>query len=202
MGFLRKLFGKRDEAKGPPAEPPPGRDYTSLPVFKYHPDPISTGAIKKDDASCDCCGQSHGYAYKSSVYCHDEVDALCPWCIADGSAAAKFNAIFSDSHPLSENGISKEIIEEVTTKTPGFDSWQQEVWLSCCDDACEFHGDVSKAEMKAMTKEQIQKAFEDDGLGDEIVGRIKEGYEPGGSPAIYKWRCKHCGDIKHYADFT
>ncbi|REJ66450.1 MAG: hypothetical protein DWQ31_14945 [Planctomycetota bacterium] len=32
----------------------------ALPVFKYHPDPLDTGAIAASDAICACCGQSRG----------------------------------------------------------------------------------------------------------------------------------------------
>ena len=202
MNFLRKLFGNKEEGNDPPASPSPERDYSSLPVFKYHPDPIATGAIKKDDSTCECCDQVSGYVYASTVYCPDEVEAVCPWCIADGSAAKKFDGMFSDPSPLHEEGIQEDIINEVTKRTPGFSSWQQEVWLSCCNDACEFHGDLSKQEMKAMTLEEFQSAFEDKRLNEEIMNQVKEGYEPGGSPAIYKWKCRHCGGIKHYADYT
>ena len=29
-----------------------------LPQFKYHPDPIGTGAIQKTEAECECCGKA------------------------------------------------------------------------------------------------------------------------------------------------
>jgi uncharacterized protein CbrC (UPF0167 family) len=117
-----------------------------IPAFRYHPDPIGTGSIKASDVVCRCCGQKRGFIYAGSVYARDPLrDSICPWCIADGAAAAKFDAMFSDDTPLAEANLSGEIIDEVTLRTPGYNSWQQEVWLSCCEDACEYHGDAPLA---------------------------------------------------------
>lgn len=107
-----------------------------LPVFKYHPNPLATGSVVESNTMCICCGESRGYIYTSSVYAAKELHhKICPWCIADGSAAKKFSATFVDSHPLYQAGIEESIILEVTTKTPGYDTWQQEIWLSHCSDA-------------------------------------------------------------------
>src|SRR5688572_19854803 len=97
-----------------------------LPEFHYHPDPIATGNVKPSDKTCQGCGQSRGYIYIASVYAIEELnEAICPWCIADGTAAKKFDAMFADSHPLRQAGVTKQIIEEVTRRTPGYVSWQQ-----------------------------------------------------------------------------
>ncbi|MCA8998918.1 MAG: CbrC family protein [Planctomycetaceae bacterium] len=99
-----------------------------LPTFRYHPDPLASGAIKKESGICACCGKHADYMYVASAYSsHDLRGKLCPWCIADGSAHDKFDVEFSDSVPLSDDGIPEHIIEEVVQRTPGFISWQQEV---------------------------------------------------------------------------
>ncbi len=59
----------------------------ALPAFKYHPDPIATGAIVIDpDAPCLSCNCNRGYVYDGPVY-SEKFDYLahniCPWCIAD-----------------------------------------------------------------------------------------------------------------------
>ncbi len=62
-----------------------------LPQFKYHPKPLETGAFEQDKTvECDCCEQQTSVYYSGPFYCVDEVEHLCPWCIADGSAAEKF----------------------------------------------------------------------------------------------------------------
>lgn len=113
-----------------------------LPTFKYHPDPVATGNVEPNpDRACLCCSQKRGFIYTGPAYSeifHYLSGALCPWCIADGSAAKKFRAVFTDTAPL--DGISNEICNELETRTPGFNALQQEQWLTCCDDAAAYLG--------------------------------------------------------------
>jgi uncharacterized protein CbrC (UPF0167 family) len=60
-----------------------------LPIFKYHPDPIKTGAIEVTSATCECCGIAQGFRATSTIYAKEQVETICPWCIANGSAAEK-----------------------------------------------------------------------------------------------------------------
>jgi hypothetical protein len=61
------------------------------------------------------------------VYAEAELDdQLCPWCIADGSAAAKFDAQFTDVLWAVPDEVSAEVTEEVLRRTPGLSGWQQE----------------------------------------------------------------------------
>ena len=43
---------------------------------------------------------ARGYAYTAGFYAEEDVDAICPWCIADGSAAARFDGSFTDEDAL------------------------------------------------------------------------------------------------------
>lgn len=67
-----------------------------LPRFRYHPNPIATGAVVPTEEVCECCGKARGYKYNSVVYAEKEVECVCPWCIADGSAAQKLDGMFLD----------------------------------------------------------------------------------------------------------
>lgn len=113
-----------------------------LPPFKYHPDPLATGSFRVDpDTPCLSCSRIRGYIYTGPVYTERNFILayhLCPWCIADGSAARQFGAIFNDTGTIDD--ISDEARTEVETRTPGFDGWQQETWLACCGDAAAFLG--------------------------------------------------------------
>ena len=174
-----------------------------LPKFKYHPDPIATGMINASNDECPCCNKKRGYAYSKMPYCTQDIENLCPWCIGDGTAAEKYDATFSDGHPLKRAGISDEITEEVTKRTPGFISWQEDEWLSCCNDACEFHGDISVNELKNLDADTMARfRREHDYMDDEDFASLPEYYEPGGQPAIYKFVCRHCGKIHLGMDFT
>ena len=169
----------------------------SLPTFKYHPDPIATGVIESIDIDCVCCGQSRGYIYIGPVYSIADLEDsyICPWCIADGSAAAKFNANFSDDAPLLDAGLSQSIVDEVTTRTPAYTSWQQGEWLSHCNDGCEFHGDASVKDVEKAspaTKAQWMTHYKQ---GEKDWQWVSDGYRSGGGSALYKFICRHCGQI-------
>src|SRR5258708_2690237 len=97
----------------------------SLPIFKYHPDPMASGSIEPSDTTCACCEQPRGYIYTGSVYSTEQLDEqLCPWCIADGSAHTKFDAEFTDSEGIggydSDVPLPTPVVEEVAFRTPGF----------------------------------------------------------------------------------
>ena len=143
-----------------------------LPTFRYHPDPIATGSVKQSDKECRSCGQARGYIYTASVYAQDDLDEqICPWCIADGSAAEKFDATFSDANPLASAGIS--------------------------GDACEFHGDAQRPDLKALKGDDLETILDDLGMErDEWKDFVKE-YEAPSDPAIYKFICRHCKRIKY-----
>lgn len=169
----------------------------SLPAFKYHPNPIATGSVVASPAECRCCGRARGYIYSASVYAVDSLrDQICPWCIADGSAAQRFDAMFSDDDPLVRAQVPADVVEEVTRRTPGYVSWQQEHWLSCCRDACEFHGDATRAQLTAATGPAIDSILSETRMTPQEWLDFLARYEPGGSPAIYHFVCRHCKHSK------
>ncbi len=173
----------------------------TLPFFKYHPNPIETGSIKLSDKICACCKKARGYIYTASVYSIFDLDeSICPWCIADGSAAEKFDATFNNSGL--ESNISNEIIEQISKRTPGYECWQTYIWLFHCDDGCEFHGDLSKQEANDLDENAIRKFCVENDLNEEEGKEIIQYYEKGGNPAIYKFVCRHCAKIKLYTDCT
>jgi uncharacterized protein CbrC (UPF0167 family) len=174
-----------------------------IPAFRYHPNPIATGSVKASDGVCRCCGQVRGYIYTASLHTRElQRDSICPWCIADGSAARKFNAMFSDDHPLVEAGVPGEVIEEVTKRTPGYNSWQQEAWLSCCKDACEFHGDAPQSELQALQGDAVVRTLVAWEWRERDWLQFVQHYQPGGNPAVYKFVCRHCGTIHYALDFS
>jgi uncharacterized protein CbrC (UPF0167 family) len=68
----------------------------TLPFFKYNADPIKLGVIKQELTICPSCGKKRDYVYNGPFYSVEEVEGICPWCVADGSAATKFNGEFQD----------------------------------------------------------------------------------------------------------
>jgi uncharacterized protein CbrC (UPF0167 family) len=135
------------------------------------------------------------------VYAKDELrEAFCPWCIATGAAAEKFDAMFSDDDPLLHSGLDQEIVMEVTRRTPGFIGWQQETWLAHCGDACAFLGDASHEDL--LTEEARTQLAGADGVPVERWANFVEAYCPGGNPAVYVFECVACRTRRFSMDFT
>lgn len=171
-----------------------------LPNFRYHPDPVATGNVETNNSVCRSCGLARGYIYVGPVYSIKKLSGfVCPWCISDGSAARKFDASFSDVELLAGN-VSDDVIVEIEKRTPGFISWQQGNWLFCCGDVCEFHGDAPKAELQALNDIAMEKLAKSMLLEKESLRKIVEDYQPGGSPAVYKFICRHCRRIQYNWD--
>jgi len=131
-----------------------------FPTFRYHPDPIATGSVVRSEKKCEVCGAARGFVYTVGTYGLRELDSVCPWCIADGSAHLKFGAEFVDKDSIGDNGrwerVSKDVVEEVAFRTPGFAGWQHERWFTHCGDAAEFLGPMGKPELERMGSEAIE----------------------------------------------
>lgn len=169
----------------------------TLPTFRYHADPLSTGAIEPRQIQCACCGQPRAFVYVQPVYATRDLDEkLCPWCIADGSAASQLGASFSDAHPLQKAGLAQEVIDEVCLRTPGYSSWQQEEWLAHCNDACVFHGDASEEDVEDASEATRADWRAHYGKTEKQWGAATRDYEPAGDNAFYKFVCRHCGLVR------
>ena len=171
-----------------------------LPEFKYHPDPLRNEVFCKGEPHrCDCCGRETEIWYESPFYSAEDVECLCPQCIADGSAAAKFDGAFQDSasvDPVSD----PEKLRELTERTPGYHGWQQEYWLAHCDDYCAFLGYVGWKEIEEMgLAQEIEESYRQDLCGFDFAD-IKAYMSREGGLTGYLFRCLHCGKHFLYAD--
>ena len=67
----------------------------SLPHFIYHPDPLASGSFVEGEAKlCPSCGKESNVYYALIPYSIEDIEYLCPMCIANGLAAKKFDAEF------------------------------------------------------------------------------------------------------------
>lgn len=177
----------------------------SLPAFAYHPDPILGGSIAPSDANCVCCKQARGYVSTGPVYSEKDglEDALCPWCIADGSAHKKYDAVFVDDEGI-KGGLDEAIRDEIAFRTPGFNAWQQEKWLACRDDAMAFvepfgapevNGKYIRRQGDIMT--YIVHVM---GISGGAATRLMNALDREKGPTAYLFQCRHCDTRKVYID--
>jgi len=123
-----------------------------LPEFPYHPDPRATGAVVESERRCLVCSTARGYVYTGPVYAVEELaDGICPWCIADGTAAERFDAEFTDVGTHVPDDVPREVLEQIARRTPGFSGWQQEHWLYHCGDGAAFEGVDDDADAEGAT---------------------------------------------------
>lgn len=163
-----------------------------LPFFKYHPNPLATGAFTQAQYAvvCDCCGCSTHIYYDGPFYSIEDINYLCPNCIASGAAAKKFDGDFQDDGCLEPKVLDAEKIDELIHRTPGYSGWQQEYWRSHCGDFCAFMGYVGAAELKALGV--LDEVLDDPQWSEEEKDLIKTSVN-GGSLQCYLFKCLHCG---------
>lgn len=163
--------------------------------FKYHPDPLKTGAFKNDTTVvCDCCRKQTDVYYTFPFYSAVKVEYLCPDCISNGAAAEKFCGVFQDPPCVDKVSDSAKLMKLIRY-TPGYCGWQQEYWLAHCDDYCAFLGypdwdDIEKAGLAA----EIEETYRKDICGIDFADAVK--LSKIGGCYLYLFRCLHCG--KHF----
>jgi uncharacterized protein CbrC (UPF0167 family) len=160
-----------------------------LPTFRYHPDPVATGSVEASDGRCPRCEQARGFAYVGPVHADEDVEGLCPWCIADGSAAERFDAEFTEV----DGEVPDEVLVELTQRTPGFTGWQEERWLVHCDEGAAYLGRIGYDELAAHPDALAM-------VRDEVGDDHTEALHPDGDATGYLFRCLHCGAHLAYAD--
>lgn len=175
-----------------------------LPNFTYHPDPLATGSVVSSEKTCGICGRARGFIYALETYGEQSVDAICPWCIADGPAHEKFGVEFSDWSGIGGYGewepVPSAVADEIAYRTPGFASWQQERWFTHCGDGALFLGAMGHAELKARGAEAMEAIRLESGLSGAEWTSYFEAMDAKFGPTAYLFRCRHCGRLGGYSD--
>lgn len=165
-----------------------------LPRFRYHPNPLETEAflIADSPVTCDCCKQPTNIYYQSPFFSVEDIEYLCPQCIASGHAAQLFDGQFQDDCSVEDGVDDPDKLDELIHRTPGYRGWQQEFWRSHCNDFCAFLGYVGYRDLKQMGI--LQEVLDDPFLEipqDEPEEFLKN-MENGGSLQGYLFECLHC----------
>lgn len=171
-----------------------------LPYFRYHPDPIRTGVftVSEKSVKCDCCKKATKIFYDAPFYAEQDIDCLCPDCIATGKAAQKFDGEFQDAESVIGDRVDPEKVKELVYQTPSYSSWQQAYWRSHCGDYCAFIGYVDADALEAMG---IMEEVLEDSHWDQEDKSFIQNLQNGGSTQGYLFRCLHCGKHLLWFDF-
>lgn len=175
---------------------------TKLPEFEYFPRFETEGCFSATEDTCPCCGEVRVHIYNGPIYSAHDVDSVCPWCIADGGAARKWEASFNDVRDI-RDGVPADIVEKIETRTPGYVTWQGNTWLFSETDALVFVGEVSGDELLAEADAgkiaACRAALTECGFGDNFdLANITIA----GQPAVYLFRDRQSGKYAAYADIT
>lgn len=169
----------------------------AMPVFRFHPDPVATGSVVASDDTCLCCRRARGFVYDGPVYTESEPSGpLCPWCIADGTAHAQLDVTFVDDEAF-EGVLPETTAAEITQRTPGFATWQSEVWPTCCGDATVFRGPAGIREIRATARDlegQIMSHIVYEmGISGAAATRLLDSLDRDRGPTLYHFECGACG---------
>ncbi|AUC74948.1 CbrC family protein [Olleya sp. Bg11-27] len=179
-----------------------------LPKFKYSPNAYELDLFDKIDGICSICEEKRSLKYNSSFYSVNKPDYICPWCIVNGKAAEKYDGEFNSYCAI--EGVSPdpndpkptipiEQLTEICSKTPSYSSWQQEIWLSHCNEPSAFIG-YATSEMITPVLNEVKEDIEKLELPLELFteGFTRESSDLG----AYLFQCQKCKKHRLHIDFT
>lgn len=175
----------------------------TVPAFRYHPDPVASGSCRASTGTCCCCGQARGYVYTGPVYSEDDLDgALCPWCIADGSAHDTYDATFVDEEAFPDSA-PESAVREIVERTPGFATWQSERWPCCCGDAAAFLMPAGSAELRSHSGLEgfaLNHILYELGISGTAALRLVDSLHRDRGPTAYVFQCLACSQYLFHID--
>ncbi|HIW05898.1 MAG TPA: CbrC family protein [Candidatus Ignatzschineria merdigallinarum] len=177
----------------------------NYPYFKYHPNAYLLDLFVEKEGICSICNEARSLKYEASFYSVEKPDYICPFCIADGGAAQKYDGEFNDYCGI--EGVSadpndpsptipQEMLLDICKRTPSYISWQQEAWLTHCNEPCAFI-DYANRETIAPFREEVISEL-DSSLSEEVLEYISKD----GDCVGYLFQCVQCGKHKLHVDFS
>ena len=200
MSFFSKLFRKAETGNEKKAKHTEIKG--NFPKFKYFADPIKARSFKRGNASCEICGEKTGYIYANAFYSVEDIENICPWCIANGAAAEKHEGTFHDFE-IEDNSIDDENIKELMERTPGFECMQPGIWPCHCSEICVFiehvgWNDIVRLGLADELEDDLKKIREKYvGCKNEDIGNI---FLNESSLSGYLFRCLRCGKYRLTVD--
>ncbi len=141
--------------------------------------------------------------YVGPIYVVEDIIEVCPWCVADGSAAAKWDASFNVIQGV-PGSVPDSVVLEIKARTPGFETWEENHWLYAGSDAMVFLGEVMGREVldedDTSKVEACLKALQELNWTPEESRKVLRAVTIAGQPAIYLFQDRHTGDYAAYAE--
>lgn len=177
----------------------------NYPHFKYHPHAYQLDIFVEEKGTCSVCHEERDLKYEASFYAVEDPEYICPFCIADGRAAKRYEGAFNDYCGIEgvspdphdpQPTIPREMLLEICERTPSYFSWQQEEWLTHCHEPCAFIG-YADTESIAPFREEIVSEL-DPSIAEETLDYIRKD----GDCVGYLFQCVQCGKHKLHVDFS
>ena len=84
---------------------------------------------------------------------------------------------------------------ELFRRTPGFASFQEEVWQMHCGEPCEFHGQARVSDLRRLTPEGKERLFADSSLDEVEFQHMLESEDDAELHYHFKFVCRRCGEV-------
>lgn len=174
-----------------------------LPTFRFHPDPVQSGAVVASTETCAVCNRARGYVYVGPCYVEDDFDAtLCPWCIADGGACRRFAVTFAEVSP--GPGFDLRTADEIEERTPGFATWNPIDWPVCCNTPMAYLEPVGDAELRARHPELAgslpARVAAELAIPAAAAAALCQSLHRDHAPTAHLFRCLHCRVVRAVLD--
>ncbi|WP_405061431.1 CbrC family protein [Kribbella sp. NBC_01505] len=168
---------------------------TSIPFFRYHPDPFATGSAEASDAACVVCIERTGFRYVGPVVGGKAGD-VCLGCIASGAVGA-----LTDLWGIPD-GVPLAVLEELEQRTPSYYAWQDTRWLFHCNDGAAYLGRIGWTQLQhdPAALESLYQEAREFGVDEAQAHDRLTNLTPDGDLTAYLFECLHCATHLAYSD--
>ena len=157
---------------------------SELPQFRHYPGAEADGLFAQSEEVCDACERARGWIADCVVYTAlaDEV-FVCPWCIADGTAATRFEGTFNEV----EATVPEDLRAIVEQRTPGIESWQDWDWPGHCGEPAIYLGQPRAGQMPPEAVAFLRAQ----GMAQDLIDTL----DPEASATGYLFQCARCSQL-------
>ena len=171
-------------------------------------------------ARCSVCNQRTGYidtgGFHGRFRSGEPLQPFCPWCIANGKAAEKYDGYFNyfsflaleeSELPAHIKKIPEDQLDELVFRTPRYSSLQGTEWFIHCHSPCIFLGKTKWVAIR--NNPDIFNDINNDGVWfngrkseEELDAGWLEYWLTNEERVGYLFKCFHCGKYLLNVEYT